>query len=199
MKQVGNWWFPDFDSHCHKVVASTVGDMDKAIPLCKKFDCAVQAGGNVGIWARYLAERFETVWSFEPGFHNFECMRKNVTGVNIIHAGLGNECGTGALDYLPHEKNNCGAWHTVPGAQFAVLTIDSLHLSACDLIILDTEGNEPEILEGAKKTIASHRPVLMVEDKGLSDKYGVPMGWTDAIEGYQVADRVRRDVILVPE
>ena len=201
MKQVDGIWWPEHDRHCHKVVPGQVKDLERAIPLCKDLQCAVQAGGNVGIWASYLATQFDRVWTFEPDLENFNCLKLNVTEsrVNAIHAGLGAHIGYAALELASNEQNNVGAYQTCAGADFIVTTIDSLKLPVCDLIALDTEGTEPLILEGARKTIEAHKPVLMIEDKGLSERYGAPQGWTDAIDGYVVVDRVHRDVVLAPE
>lgn len=43
------------------------------------------------------------------------------------------------------------------------LKIDSLALSRIDLIKIDVEGMELEVLEGARQTVAKHRPILLVE------------------------------------
>jgi len=43
------------------------------------------------------------------------------------------------------------------------MTIDSLELSACDLIKVDVEGSEFPVLSGAVNTIKAHSPVIQVE------------------------------------
>ena len=50
------------------------------------------------------------------------------------------------------------------GESVPVLTLDSLELSACQLIKLDVEGMEAEARAGAKRTIERHRPILYVEN-----------------------------------
>jgi len=200
MKQIDGIWWPDSDKECHPVVPRHVRDMNKALPLCRSRKCVVQAGGNVGVWAGHLANEFETVWTFEPEKENYACLERNLQGVDNIHhinAALGHKAGVAGMHRVP---NNAGAHWLIKGEEdIPVITIDNLKLPACDLMILDTEGNEPDILVGARETLGAHKPVLMIEDKGLSERFGAPQGWTDAIEGYQVVDRVHRDVILVPE
>lgn len=201
MKLIDGVYWPDEDLKCHPIVPRQVKDLQRVYPLLGSFECVVQAGGNVGIWPEALAQKFNHVWTFEPNLENFNCLKKNVKSKNVtaIHAGLGGRPGFAALELPPHEENNVGAYQTCAGVDHVVVAIDSLKLPACDLIILDTEGTEPLILEGALGTIQAHKPVLMIEDKGLSERYGAPKGWTDGVDGYIVADRVHRDVILVPE
>jgi hypothetical protein len=44
-----------------------------------------------------------------------------------------------------------------------VITIDSLGLNACSLILLDVEGHELEVLQGAANTINQFHPGIIVE------------------------------------
>lgn len=201
MKQIDGIWWPDCDEKCHPVVPGQVKDVDKAVALCRDLRCAVQAGGNVGIWANHLAKTFDEVWTFEPDPENFQCLRLNRAGMNIRAApyALGAKAGRTNLELPPHEKNNVGAYRLSDGESIPVVAIDEMAVPACDLIVLDTEGTEHIILEGAKKTLQTHKPILMIEDKGLSEHFGAPKGWTEGIEGYVVVDRVHRDVILAPE
>lgn len=80
-----------------------------------------------------------------------------------------------------------------------MVTIDSLDLPGCDLIVLDTEGTEPLAIDGAMQTIEKFKPVLMIEDRDISRHYGYREGWWKEIKGYKLADRAHRDVILVHE
>lgn len=81
------------------------------------------------------------------------------------------------------------------------LCIDDLSLRECDLIYLDIEGYEFRALRGALATIERCHPVIVVEDKGLSERYGSARGdiekWLGAEFGYRVAARPHKDVVLV--
>jgi len=44
------------------------------------------------------------------------------------------------------------------------VTIDALGLDRLDLVKVDVEGMEMEVLEGARRTIGWHRPILAIED-----------------------------------
>lgn len=195
--QVEGFEWPERDVHCRQVVFGRAKDMEPALKHCRETDIAVQAGGNAGVWPAWLAERFTAVYTFEPDHENFRCLAQNVPGnVICLQAALGfrRTC----VD-LYRDHTNCGAYFVNGEGNIPTLRIDDLDLPGCDLIVLDIEGMEADALEGAMTTICRYRPVLMFEDKGLSEKYGVQKG---AIEdrmaglGYNVMSRPHRDVIL---
>ena len=47
--------------------------------------------------------------------------------------------------------------------KFEVKTLDSLEIKDVDLVIIDTEGYEVNVLQGAIETIKRYSPVLVVE------------------------------------
>ena len=206
-KTVEGFLWPEEDTDAAAVIPTQRYDMDLAIKYCRALNVAVQAGGNTGMWPRRMANVFSQVYTFEPEPKLYECLRYNcdgVAGVITFPYALGEAPGRVALEF-PEGKKNYGATCIRPGGgpgEVAVCTIDSLKLEACDLIQLDIEGYEPLALLGAAETIERYKPVLMLEDKGLSAKYGYPMGyWREhpALVGYKLVDTVNRDIILVGE
>lgn len=198
----GGFLWPASDQWCSKVIFDEVGDIDAALAFTDRRAVAVQAGGNVGVWAAHLARHFETVHTFEPDPVNFACLTKNVPiNVRYQQAGLGDRAGHVRLEADPR---NVGA-HWVNGkGPLPMITIDSLNLPACDFICLDVEGFEPLALRGAEATIRRCRPVIMIEEKGLSERYykikrGTAERWLAETFGYRVAKKVRKDLILTCE
>jgi FkbM family methyltransferase len=195
----GVWW-PAHDGWCHKVIHEEVADVDAAAHLTKGKFVAVQAGGNVGVWAAHLAKTFGLVVTVEPDAANYECLKRNVPS-NVQHMRAGFGAGKGTLG-LVNVEGNAGAHYARPGGDIPVATIDSLGLGACDLIVLDVEGSEPAALRGAEQTIRQFRPVIMFEEKGLSERYyGIARDtaekWVTGLGlGYRVKSKVRADVIL---
>jgi FkbM family methyltransferase len=195
--------WPADDRACAAVVFDTAPDLEPALAACKGRDVVVQAGGNCGVWPIWLASRFKTVYTFEPDPLNFTCLAWNTAAhPNMIRmqAALGDGTPPHFID-LAREEHNCGA-HCVDESRgvLPVMTIDELILPKCDLIVLDIEGYELRALNGAFETIADHKPVIVIEDKGLSEKYGVLQydaeKWLAAAFGYRVIARPHRDVVL---
>lgn len=199
-KIVNGMMWPKHDLECARI-AFDISALDLVYPYCSSFGICVQAGGNCGVWPLALAEKFRTVYTFEPDALNFECLRHNAPADNIIkcNAALGNDHDFVGLDRSkPH---NCGAFQIVKDGPIPTCRIDDLKLDECGLIYLDIEGFELEALRGAAETIERHHPVIAFEDKGLSERYGVAKGhiekWMADSFKYRVVERVGRDVIMI--
>lgn len=192
----GLWW-PELDRHARPSVIGTLPDAILPIEYCTQTRTCVQAGGNVGVWANYFATVFNRVVTIEPDEENFACLLRNVSEPRItpIKAALGKKRGRVGLHRV---SDNAGAHFVGEGDDVDVITIDSLQLDDCDLIVLDIEGAEPLALVGAWETIARCRPILMVEDKGLSRRYDVDDGWAEIFPGYHSVKHRHCDFILVP-
>lgn len=194
--------WPAGDVDAAPALFETIRDLEIVYPYCKGFDIAVQAGGNCGLWPRAMAAKFKTIFTFEPDPTNFRCLCANASQENVIkfNAALGDEH---EMIGLHRRERNIGA-HFVQGAgPIPTLLIDDLALPACDLIYLDVEGRESHALRGAIQTICRARPVIVIEDKGMSKKYGIAQGhaerWLIDVHNYRVAARPHRDIILVPQ
>ena len=182
-------------------------------------DAVIQAGGACGIWPLALSKIFDRVQTIEPLTKNFDALAWNIENTRNIHAThgvLGN--GLEPNDMLcmqqhPTEKQNAGSEQV----QFIKKTSDIKLLKdvhsvtriddyaeqydKVGMICLDLEGYELMALQGADKILRRDHPVLMVEDKGLSEKFQLKKGavikWLENEYGYRVAERIKRDVILV--
>jgi FkbM family methyltransferase len=205
------WHFPDFDRHFARTVSQYPGTdyqqatINEAVQHVKKFDCAVDVGGNVGLHTVRFASLFKTVHSFEPTTVNFECLQKNTESLDnvILHPlGLGNEPTTVTIQ-LPADANNCGNFSIVDFADnteqtvnetIEIQTLDSFEL-APDLIKIDVQGFDYNVLVGATKTIAAHHPVVIIESETKKSRNIIGEFLTQ--HGYTVAAKIRHDQIWV--
>lgn len=192
--------WPATDFGAAAVLFNDAKGIERVVKHCIGRDVVVQAGGNCGIWPRDLSVLFRLVYTFEPDPMNFRCLCANAPAENVIkfNAALGDAHEAVGMMFRP---DNVGA-HRVAGAgSIPTLRIDDLALPVCDLIYLDIEGYELKAIKGARETIARCRPVVVVEDKGLSQHYGTAQGEV-VIElkamGYRVAERLQHDVVMVP-
>lgn len=198
-KDVRGFRWPECDQDCMAVVFDRVQDLTIALRWCLGMGVVVQAGGAQGVWPKHLAALFDTVYTFEPEPLNFECLAYNCPEAHIhkFQAALGDRRKPVSLTY-PEGVRNMGAVAVKGDGDIPVIRIDDLALNRCDFIQLDIEGYEPEALKGATATISRFSPVVMVEDKGLSTRYGYKSGWSAAfLEGYEVKGTINRDVLLV--
>lgn len=199
--QRDGFWWPANDGWCHKVIHEELNDVERALSFVRERNCAIQAGGNVGVWASHLAKTFKRVITAEPDPVNYECLKRNVPS-NVEHhrTGFGNAALMVGMETV---EGNAGA-HFIKGqGDIHLVRIDDLELDCCDLLILDIEGFEPMALEGAEKTIRKYKPVIMFEEKGLSQKYygrarGSAQRFVERL-GYREVATCRADVILTPK
>lgn len=196
--EINGVFWPSDDIICRPSMDATVNDVNTYLKHVDKKRVAVQAGGNVGLFPKELAKHFQLVYSFEPDELNAKCFQLNCKEPNITFckAALGELSGTIGL---AKAQSNCGAHYIEGSGEIPVKTIDSINLDVCDLIQLDIEGYELQALKGAVDTIQKHKPVIIIEDNGLSIRYNVRKGevgdWL-AKFGYQIVDSVHRDVIF---
>jgi FkbM family methyltransferase len=217
------WKWPAKDEKLLQV-NDWVNDLDVAVLAMRKAgrDCkiAIQGGGACGVWPVALAEHFEMIFTFEPDLLNYWCLSANVshlpTKIFPANFALGENPGTVVTKSPPTEKNNTGAYYTVPatiaeiegGLSVPQITIDSMEINGCDLLCLDIEGREVEALRGAYKTIDEFRPFVMIEEKPLPQMgkgkdvahvAGEAKEWLEKIHGYKVIREVHRDLIMAPD
>lgn len=192
----GDWW-PRGDVECRASIEAFSSDVDAIIKHVEHAGVCIQAGGNVGMWPKKLAGLFDSVYTFEPDNANFQCLCRNVPELNVIkmQAILGSRRG---LVKLATTRHNCGAHFVDGNGIIPTLRIDDLGLDACDLIQLDVEGFEYSALLGAGKTIDKFKPVIVCEEKGLGEKFGISdeaIGVFLGVFGYEVVERLNRDVV----
>lgn len=165
----GFWW-PGGAEEYGKRYVRRAQHLDKAIKMCPKRRSVVQAGGHVGVWPKYLANHFMSVYTFEPEYMNFTALNRNVPERHVfkMQAALGYE--RERVNLVIHPANIGG--HHIKGDGFIPqIRIDDLGLKDCDLIVLDIEGSELDAIRGAEKTINLSHPVLHLELKGHIEKY----------------------------
>lgn len=191
---------PARDTQCFPAVMHSLPDLDLAMSYCRQRRVAIQAGGNIGVWAKRMAKHFDFVMTFEPATENFRCLVQNVPdNVACFPMALGNE--VGGWTKMKYEPGNIGSTMTnneAPGVPVPIGVIDYFEFNSVDLIYLDIEGDEIEALKGAMGTIERHRPVIGVEDKGVKVPHKAVVEYLQRVHNYVVVEEPNRDFILVP-
>ncbi|KXU85511.1 hypothetical protein CI15_20315 [Paraburkholderia monticola] len=151
--------------------------------------CMLDVGANVGMvaipCASLLASKGGSVIAFEAQRIVFymlaaNCVANNLLNLHCYHLAASDSSTvlqipsvvyTEARDFgmiqfghaadLDQPNNPLGA--LVGKESVKAIPIDALELTRVDLIKIDVEGMELRVLEGAKHTLATHRPILWIE------------------------------------
>lgn len=162
-----------------------------ALKYCERFGVALDCGAHRGIWTRLLCDRFEHVFAIEPTARVYQVDER----AHVVNAAVGAEEGfCGLADGL----ENTGQTHCVDGDTVEVITIDSMDLSGLDFLKLDVEGWELFALQGGRETIQRFKPVVILEENGLCQRYGIQPGSAGKLLelwGYTLREVCNKDFI----
>lgn len=147
--------------------------------LCNPDDTVLDVGANIGVTALLFAGVARHVVAVEPVRLTFEMLEQNVKAAGVRNVrmhnfALGHENGTVKMQGNPH--NLSGAFiadrHSfADDAHFteevALHRLDdvfsSMGLDRLDVLKIDVEGYEVDVLIGAKRVLAEHQPVVVLE------------------------------------
>lgn len=212
MYQRHGWWFPDADTHFVEMMEKNIAKGGHAVyqqpvrraslDYCANRGLALDIGANIGLWSRDLCGCFDQVMAFEPVAEFRECLRLNVVADNlrIQEMALGDVNTTIDMIITPvntghsHVDVNSYGRGATP-----MVTLDSMNLTGINYIKLDCEGFENKIINGARETIMSCRPIIVIEDKKHQDvghddtvsALDTLLGW-----GARILKTVNRDHII---
>jgi len=146
----------------------------------KKGDVVVDVGANIGYYTILLADKVGKngkVYAFEPDKTNFEILTKNIKTNNLknvvaVNAAVGSKSGKLKLH---KSKENFGD-HKLYGKDKEIEEVKIIRLDnylkniKVDLMKIDTQGWEPEVIEGAKNIIKRDKPIIFLEYSPASYK-----------------------------
>ena len=145
----------------------------------KKGDVVVDVGANIGYYTVLLADKVGKkgkIYAFEPDLANFEILEKNIKANKLenivaIKAAVGSK--QGKLKLYKSEENYGD--HRLYGKEkgieeVKIVKLDDVIKEKIDLIKIDTQGWEPEVIEGAKKIIEKWKPIMFLEYSPASYK-----------------------------
>jgi FkbM family methyltransferase len=153
-------------------------DMNVFRSLVAPGQTAVDVGANLGFVTTMLASIVGPegrVLSFEPSPTVFEKLRKTV-GANRLeqvipfNVGCGSSSSIMQLNRVTDSSGNASI--VAAGADAQEIRVERLDdvaevwAAQVSLLKIDTEGYEPEVLRGAERLIAEHRPIIYLEMGG---------------------------------
>ena len=192
---------------CLKWSFRDLANLDAALKFVPGRSAVIQAGGNLGLFPKRLAEEFGAVYTFEPDPHLFEQLVYNAREPNIvkIQAALGSV--RNKVKMACHRRDSSGRssheglTHVAGSGIIPQLRIDDFAFLNIDLIYLDIEGFEFFALQGAEETIRRCMPVIVVEINANLVHYGLT---ADALRkyivelGYKHVLTMNSDEVFVP-
>lgn len=178
MREYLGWYFPDMDSHFPKMLQKSVDKggpaeyqyqvRNRSLTYCQQRRIALDIGANVGLWSRNLCANFSRVIAFEPVGLFRQCLLMNVPAANlqVESTALGDSPGRSKMIIT---EGNTGHSHLDPEfsteGDTEIRTLDSYGLCEVDYIKIDCEGYEYRVLQGAKHTVITNKPIVVVEQK----------------------------------
>lgn len=184
MQKIGEYWVPEIDAREGYNLERTrygfengegvqVKNLYDALDVVDRFDVAIDGGANVGSWSRVLARYFSQVHAFEPYPPAFECLERNISEwgldekVRIYNVALSEDNKGVSVEPAGEGRRTVTCSVTGEGS-IPAISIDQIKLPTCSFLKLDVEGYEAKALLGAKQTIRTFVPWIMIENKRTS-------------------------------
>ncbi len=128
----------------------------------------IDIGANIGnhtvFFSRYL--QYNHIYSFEPVPRSYEVLELNIRNLpNITIAPVAISSKLEELEFSLN-RENWGVTEVVTKGDVKVIAIplDYFHLRNVTLIKIDVEYWEPNVILGAKETLANNKPLILIED-----------------------------------
>ncbi|GAA4648850.1 FkbM family methyltransferase [Kistimonas scapharcae] len=172
-----------YDAISHKINVDGLYEVDELEALskilglnAKRHSTALDVGANIGNHAIYFSRFFSKVIAFEPNPKTYRLLDINTEHISNIETkkvGLSDKKDT--LNFKI-DKTNWGASRitgedlSIDGTSFISIHVESLdevlsdQSSQIELMKIDVEGHELRVLQGAKRTIEHHKPIILFEE-----------------------------------
>ncbi|QUY62748.1 FkbM family methyltransferase [Gulosibacter molinativorax] len=139
------------------------------IPWLEDGTNVLDVGSNIGNHAIYWARHGHFVHLVEPNSELMNIARRNFQINTLEDSAEFHEIALGASEshgYLTEvSASNSGAGQIVLDANgpVPITTVDILSIENLALIKIDVEGMDVDVLRGARETLASQRPIVVIE------------------------------------
>lgn len=155
-------------------------------------DVMITCGAHVGMYTKFYAKQFNTVYAFEPDPFHFFCLCNNVKETNVIKIQAAVGYDRKLIDLYQNGPNGhlCYAIDEKKEGKIPVLRIDDLNLPVCSLIQMDVENYEYQALLGAEETIKRCSPVIIAENGHVENI----VNFLESL-GYKIVDKTSYDTI----
>lgn len=172
----------------------------------------IDIGANYGLYTLTMSKIIGTsgrIWAFEPTSLTADFLRKSIsanqmTNIVLTQAGLSDQKGTAQISLNPNPELNAITADPDSGGEYETVELTSLDecekifdWDEIDFIKLDAEGQEHNIIRGAKHFLSTRSPLIMFELKH-GDTVNVELMHDFSKLGYQLYHLVPGLNILAP-
>ena len=146
--------------------------------LVNPSDVVLDVGANIGCTALLLSQLARKVYVFEPAPTTFEFLKQNIErsgmdNVVSLNVALGAASSSSSVTYSPSnraggfvsDRTNASSGHQKEEIEIQALDtmMPSAAIPSVDFIKIDVEGFEPHVLRGARQTLDTFRPTVVLE------------------------------------
>jgi FkbM family methyltransferase len=149
--------------------------LDK-FPSCN--NTCIDIGGHIGTTSLPYSRLFNNVIAFEPNISSYKFFCENIKLNDIKNVTLYNKGVFNKSTYctVVRHGDNSGCYYIKECDKFdgaiEVVKLDDLEFTTpVDFIKIDTEGSELLVLEGARRTITTYKPLIQLETNLCSSTY----------------------------
>jgi len=132
-------------------------------------------GANIGIYSLNMFRKAESVYAFEATETTYNHFKdtidlNNIKNINLFLSAVHNKDNEIVKIYINDDSNvggNSMYYGEILANQVKTIKIDTFvsekNISRIDIIKIDVEGNELNVLEGAKESIKKFKPIIFCE------------------------------------
>jgi FkbM family methyltransferase len=175
------FWTMPYDSICQAIILNGFYERELLQGMCAlvldKNSIALDVGANIGNHSLFFSKKFDSVVSFEPMASNCLLLKANlflnqIKNVTLIEKALSNQISKMGVFYdNPKNTNNiiCALNERDENQIIVEVAIGDEEIEKLSLkkkiglIKIDVEGHEPFVIEGLRKPISSHQPIIFWE------------------------------------
>jgi FkbM family methyltransferase len=171
----------------HEYAEYSEGEVTLFRELVHPGDVVCDIGANIGAFTVPLAQLVGPeggVLAFEPQPFLYYLLCGNVAQNSLQHvicerSILSERPGVTRIPAVDYGQPGnfggfaCGQLEGKKGIPTNISTLDAYHLTRCDFLKIDVEGMERQVLLGAARTIAKHRPILYVENDRADNSFAL--------------------------
>ena len=173
----GRWWLPESRGKVLRVLGGTYEPEQTRLfqEHVRPGATVLDIGAHVGYYSllsSVLAGDAGTVWAFEPNPRNCAFLRRHVEinrrgNVRVTEAAVSDAAGRARFDF--GRGSGTGRLSVQGAVEVETVRLDDFAREqgiAPTAVKIDVEGAEVQVLDGARATLAEHRPVVFLSTHG---------------------------------